>query len=475
MSTYTGRYVRSHGATWNNTPLPAGEWTIGDHLSEIGARAVLCGKTHMTADIEGMQRLGIDPDGPQGKLMAQCGFEVWDRLDGLHPATGKKQPSHYQDYLRAQGYACDNPWEDYANSAEDAHGNLLPGWFMENADKPARIAEEHSETPYATMRAMEFMEQAGDEPFCLHLSYIKPHWPFIAPAPYHNMYGQDDVIPVVRSYGELNGAHPVMAAYQKLRANAIFARDGVREHVIPTYMGLITQIDDQIGRLMAWMEETGRDKDTMIVFTSDHGDYMGDHWMGEKELFHDVSVRVPLIIVDPDAAADGTRGTTNDHLVESIDLIPTFVEWMGGEVRSEVPLLRGQDVTWRNFAFSEYDYSWRLAREVLDVPVSDCRLVMVTDGRWKYVHCVGFDPILFDLENDPDELVDLGTAPEHADVRARLKEAILDWSLQHHNRTTISDADIARRGGTEHKVGIYIGFWDQAEADAAHELGHSGN
>lgn len=482
MSTYTGRYVRSHGSTWNNTPLNAGEWTIGDHLSEIGARAVLCGKTHMAADIEGMQRLGIDPDGAQGKRIAECGFEVWDRLDGLHPTQGKKKPSHYQEYLRAQGYDCENPWEDWANSAEGENGELLPGWFMENADKPARIAEEHSETPYSTMRAMEFMEQAGDDPFCLHLSFIKPHWPYIVPAPYHDMYGPDDVLPVVRSHGERNGAHPLLAAYQKLRASAVFDRDGVRERVIPAYMGLITQIDDQIGRLMAWMEETGRDKDTMIVFTSDHGDYMGDHWMGEKELFHDVSVRIPLIIVDPDAAADSTRGTTDARLVEAIDLLPTFVEWMGGTVRHEVlegrsllALLRGQDVTWREVAFSEYDYSWRKAREFLGTPIEDCRLVMATDGRWKYVHCVGLDPMLFDLDNDPNELEDLGRAPEHAEVRARLKDAIFDWSLAHHTRTTISDAEIARRSGKEHNAGIYIGFWDRAEAEEAHAAGESGN
>ncbi len=75
----------------------------------------------------------------------------------------------------------------------------------------------------------------------------------------------------------------------------------MRERVIPAYMGLISQIDDQIGRLIGYLDDKGLTDDTLIVFTSDHGDYLGDHWLGEKEMFHDPSVRIPLIVVDPSA------------------------------------------------------------------------------------------------------------------------------------------------------------------------------
>ena len=138
------------------------------------------------------------------------------------------------------------------------------------------------------------MEQAKDESWCLHLSYIKPHWPYIVPAPYHDMYGLEHIIPVNRSHLERQDPHPLMAAYYDYRYGRAFSRDDVREAVIPAYMGLITQIDDQIGRLMSYLEESSQINDTMIVFTSDHGDYLGDHWMGEKELFHDASARVPV-------------------------------------------------------------------------------------------------------------------------------------------------------------------------------------
>ena len=100
MSFYTGRYTRSHGALWNEHPLRVGEMTIGDHLRPLGTRTVLCGKTHMTADKEGMERLGIDASTGIGALVAECGFEIWDRNDGVVPDGAKKQPSHYNKHLR---------------------------------------------------------------------------------------------------------------------------------------------------------------------------------------------------------------------------------------------------------------------------------------------------------------------------------------------------------------------------------------
>ncbi|MDH3580689.1 MAG: sulfatase-like hydrolase/transferase [Hyphomicrobiales bacterium] len=482
MSFYTGRYVRSHGSTWNGIPLRVGELTLGDHLRELGIRTALCGKTHMAADEEGLVRLGIDPQSTIGVLQSECGFEPWDRLDGLHP-DGYDLPSHYNDYLRGLQFGGPNPWEQWANSAEGDDGEILSGWLYEHADKPARVPEEHSETPYSTTRAMEFIEQAGDMPWCLHLSYIKPHWPYIVPAPYHDMYGPDDVIQVVRSDEERANAHPLLQAYYQHRFSRVFDRDGVREHIIPAYMGLIKQIDDQLGRLWAFLEERGLFENTMIVFTSDHGDYLGDHWLGEKELFHDVSVKIPLIVYDPSSEADATRGTVSHALVEAIDLAPTFLEFAGGkakphilEGRSLLSEMRvpGQDQG-REIVIAEYDYSVRRARRMLDKEIDDCRLIMAFDGRWKYIHVEGMDPMLYDLQSDPQELKDIGRDPVHEDQRARLREAIFEWARKPHARVTATDDQIRARTGGESKRGILIGFWDKDDVAEAERDGESGN
>ena len=484
MSFYTGRYMRSHGANWNQFPLRVGEPTLGDHLNAIGVRNVLVGKTHMRADDAGMARLGIEPAGATGVHVAQCGFEPYERDDGLHPGAARENPT-YNDYLRAHGFAGANPWHDWANAAPSPNGEILSGWLLAHADKPARIPEEHSETPYMTRRAMEFIDAAAHDgrPWCLHLSYIKPHWPYIAPAPYHALYGRDAIVPPIRSELERADPHPVYRAFMQMRPSRNFARDQVRERVIPAYMGLIKQIDDQLGRLFRFLDDRDLTRSTMIVFTSDHGDYLGDHWLGEKDLFHEVSVKVPLIIADPSADADATRGSACDALVEAIDLAPTFIDRFGAtppahilEGRSLLPLLRGETpVAWRRQVFSEYDYSMQEARLTLDQPIADCRLFMVFDGRWKYVHAPGFRPMLHDLATDPDEFHDLGADPRFAPECDRLRAALLEWALRDHNRITMPDEQIAPYAGrAQLRNGILIGYWDEAEvAEAKARLGFS--
>ncbi|PLP58003.1 phosphonate monoester hydrolase [Mesorhizobium loti] len=485
MSAYTGRYMRSHGSTQNGVPLRVGEPTLGDHLREIGVRCALIGKTHMTADHEGMERLGISADSIIGVHLSECGFEPYERDDGLHPSSSYDPDPAYDAYLREQGFDADNPWEHWANSGEGEEDENFNGWLLVHADKAARIPEEHSETPYMTRRAMRFIDEAeaAGKPWCAHLSYIKPHWPYIVPAPYHAMYGKSDVQPAIRSEAERIAPNPVYEAFQQERYSRNFSRDEVREKVIPAYMGLIKQIDDQLGHLFAFMEERGLFENTMIVFTADHGDYLGDHWLGEKYMFHDVSVKVPMIVYDPSRDADGTRGTTSDALVEMIDLAPTFLDHFGGKPKSHVlegrslaPLLHGpKPDNWRRNAVSEYDYGADLARLKLDLPLSDCRLFMITDGRYKLIHGEGVPPMLFDRENDPHELSDLGQRAEFADVIANLREALFHWLVTPKNRITVEDRwltgddDKLRHFDPAIVPGILIGYWDEAELAGEHE------
>jgi arylsulfatase A-like enzyme len=476
MSFYTGRYMRSHGSHWNGWPLRVGEPTLGDHLKKIGVRNVLVGKTHMTPDFEGMKMLGIAPDTIIGVHVAQCGFEPYERDDGLHP-TGKARPK-YDAYLHQRGYNADNPWEHFANSGSADDGTLQNGWLLTHADKAARVAEEDSETPYMTRRAMDFITEAEDDgrPWCLHLSYIKPHWPYIAPEPYASMYSAADVQPAMRSEAERDNAHPVFAAYMDMRYSKNMSRDEAREKVIPTYMGLIKQIDDQMGVLMSFLESKDLLDTTMIVFTSDHGDYLGDHWMGEKDLFHDASAKIPLIVIDPSPEADATRGTVSDALVEAIDLAPTFIDYCGGtppdhilEGRSLMPLLRGAPPAgWRKVVFSEYDYAMQDVRLMLKQPIEQCRLFMVFDGRWKYIHASGFRPMLYDLESDPQELTDRGTDASCADVIARMQAVLFDWALHPKMHITTPNAKIAAYADQQLQVknGVLIGIWDETELAA---------
>lgn len=477
MSFYTGRYVSSHGASWNGFPLKVGEMTMGDYLRPLGVDTVLVGKTHMQPDTEGMERLGIDPQSIIGVRVSECGFDPYDRDDGLHAfgPDGRYDPRQprYNSWLNEKGYPGDNPWHDFANAAEGEGNSLASGWAMRHARKPARVAEEDSETPYMTRRAMEFMAEAGKRPWCLHLSYIKPHWPYIAPAPYNDMYGPDDVIPAVKSESERADPHPVYRAFMDYLVARNFSREEVRREVIPVYMGLIKQIDDQLGVLFAFMRERGLLDNTLVVFTSDHGDYLGDHWLGEKDLFHEPSVKIPLIVCDPSPEADGARGSICDAPVEAIDLLPTFLEALGSdpvaqshrlEGRSLLPWLRGETPDdWRTIAFSEYDYSVLPASAKLGIAPRDARLFMATDKRWKYVHAVGFRSMLFDMQSDPQEFHDLGADPDYAAERERLEAALSEWAMRQSQRTAISEQQILSARGKSQRKGILIGVWDETD------------
>ncbi len=475
MSFYTGRYVRSHGSTWNGFPLRVGEPTLGDHLREVGAKCALVGKTHMTPDAEGMKRLGITPESTIGALVAQCGFEEYVREDGTnHSDYPGRRAEDYDQYLRDHGMDGDNPWEEWANTGISPEGEMRSGWALENAPLPARVPKEHSETAWLTTRGIEFIEEQGEQPWLCHLSYIKPHWPYLAPAPYNDMYGASDLPPVNRSDAERETDHPLMQAWMDMRVSQTFSRDDVRNIVAPVYMGLIKELDDQMGRLFAYLRETGRMDDTMIVFCADHGDNMGDHWMGEKDLFFDCSAKIPLIVYDPRAQANGTRGTASDALVEGIDLAPTFVELMGGEAKPHImegrslsPLLHGTGADWRTYAVSEYDYATRKARRPVGVDQGDARLAMIYDGRWKYIHVEHMRPMLFDLETDPGELTDLATDPAYVDEITHLAALHFEWSRKHHNRITRSAKAVEAMTDKGEPPGIFIGYVDSDEMAAA--------
>jgi arylsulfatase A-like enzyme len=464
MSFYTGRYVSSHGATHNRVPLSVGEVTLGWHLRESGRTLTLCGKTHVLPDARGMRRLALDGQNDLTALLNEGWFQLVDRHDGHHG----EPDSAYADWLRARGYASRDPWTDYVIAVDGPDGPLS-GWKMRNARLPARVREEHSETAYTTDRAIDFLRAQGDAPWVLHLSYVKPHWPYIAPAPYHAMYSPNECLPVQRSPEERSdAAHPIFRAWQDEEVALNFQRDETIATVRPTYQGLISQVDAHLGRLWEEMERLGRWRDTLVIFTADHGDYLGDHWLGEKELFHDCVQRVPFMLYDPTPAADATRGNVDDRFVEAIDCVPTILDAVGAdparhvvEGRSLLPLVRSEAVDdWREAAFSELDWTFRGARRRLGEPTGQHMAWMVRTARWKYVHWTsGYRPQLFDLVQDPQEFHDLGADGTLAGVRDAMRHRLLTWFTKLKSRTTITWAEAEQRTDSHKKAGVLLGEW----------------
>lgn len=465
MSFYSGRYMSSHGSTWNHVPFPVCEVTLGDHLAAAGRVATLAGKTHVIPDIASLERLGLPRDSRDARMRLDGGFGELDRYDG-HAPPGRE--SGYADYLRAHGYDHDDPWNQYVVGAFDEVGAHANGWLLRNAHLPAKVREEHSETAYMTDRALEYLHGQGDKPWVLHLSYIKPHWPLMAPAPYNAMYRGADTGRILRADPARENPHPVLQAYRNTHEDCLsYGRETVVRHVRPTYMGLMRQVDDHLQRVLDYLEASGLAQETLIIFTADHGDHLGDHGLGEKELFYEQAVRVPMIVVDPRPSADATRGSANMSMVEAVDILPTILDALGlpaaphvVEGRSLLPQLQGQTHTqWRDAVFSELDYAFRDARRELGRSVDECQAWMVRTERWKYVHWRGMRPQLFDMEGDPDELVDLGDVAGYEVVRQEMKDRLIDWQQSRKVRTTVSHATVERRTEDWKGNGLFIGVW----------------
>ncbi len=467
MSYYTGRYPISHGATWNRVPLSIGEVTLGEYLRASGAQPRqdlwLAGKSHVMPDEAGLQRLSIPRGSELEYQLRHGGFRELDRHDGHHET---RDDGGYSGWLRAQGYEGPQPWSDYVISAINEAGQVVSGWQMRNVHLPSRVLEPHSETAYMTTQAIDFMRRQGEQPWVLHLSYVKPHWPYMAPAPYNSMYTYDQCLPTVKRESERHQAHPVVEAYRQHPESQTFSSDEVVRHVRPAYQGLIKQLDDHLGRLFDEMGRLGRLDDTMIIFCADHGDFLGDHWLGEKELFYDTVQRVPFIVADPRRSADATRGVVDDRFVECVDVVPTILDALGLPIpdhriegRSLIPLLEGRTPDWRDFVYSELDYAFKGARLQLGRGPQQCRAFSIRTADHRYVNWLDLPEQLFDLRQDPDQFSDLGADRSSEAQRQIMRGRLADFLARRKHRTTITDESIAQRTDNSRAAGVFYGEW----------------
>ncbi len=211
---------------------------------------------------------------------------------------------------------------------------------------------------------------------------------------------------------------------------------------------------------MAFLKSSGLIDRTLIIFTSDHGEQMGDHWLLGKCGYFDASYRIPLIIRDPRASADATRGQVVERFTENVDIMPTMLAAIGAPIPPQCdgldlgPFLRneGAPASWRTEAHWEYDFrdvTDQAAEATLGLTLHQCSLNVIRDERFKYVHFNRLPPLLFDLQADPDELNDLAGDPAYAPVMLEYAQKLLSWRMTHDEQTlthlALTDAGVASR------------------------------
>jgi choline-sulfatase len=265
-----------------------------------------------------------------------------------------------------------------------------------------------------------------EQPFALCVGFIAPHDPWVVPEPYFSMYYPDVDLPTMPP-GHLENLPPaarVRRISSSVKGSSIQCR---ARSTRAAYFGMITRVDEQIGRLLDCLEEQGLADTTVVLHTSDHGEMLGEHGLWRKSNFYDQSARVPLQLRLPGGAFAGRQV---EECVSLVDATATILELAGVSVperaaarldgASLLPGLRG-DLPWRDEVFSEY-----LAHG------NDRPRAMVRRGHWKlcYGHVPGGPPQLelYDLAADPGEFDNLAGRPEHAAIEAELLARLLaDW------------------------------------------------
>ncbi len=446
-SLYTGMYLQNHRVGRNGSPLDARHTNVALEARRLGYEPALFGYTDTAADPRGLEPTDPALESYEGVLPGMV--EVMRLHDDLGP---------WLAWLARHGYPVPpkgtRHLDIYAPAAGRDGGGGGGGGGPTHA--PPVYAAEHSLAAFMTDGMIQYIEGQHGRPWFVHASYWHPHPPFIAPEPYNAQY-EPAAVPGPRraaTPAEEGAQHPFAAwrlgtlrnRYWTLGAETCptTMTDAETAQLRATYYGMIGEVEHQLGRLIDWLRETGQYESTLIVVTSDHGEQLGDHWALGKETYWDESFHIPLIVRDPRRQADATRGRQIDAFTESIDVMPTILEWLGLDVPRQcdgyslMPWVGGASPEhWRDSVHWEYDFRdlrGQKPEAAMGLVSDECHLSVIRDRKYKYVHFAALPPLFFDLERDPDQRVNLADDPAYAALVLRYAQKMLTWRMLNDER-----------------------------------------
>ena len=431
-SMHTSLYMQSNRCVVNGAPLDRRFTNWALEVGKAGYRPSLFGYTDSAIDPR-----GLDPEDPRLRHYS----EPLPGIDTYTPMVDEVS-SEWVEYLRGKGYALpERPWSLYSRLVDgvdwaDGGDSVLP-MAMRRADH---------ETFYMTERCIDWIRQQ-ERPWITHLSLLRPHPPFAAPEPYNRIYAPGDMPLPLRapSAEEEARQHPLLDYF--INHSRFRAPDNPRQtqQDMANYYGLMHEVDDNLGRLFDAIKARDEWEKTLVIFTSDHGEQLGDHWLMSKLGYFDQSYHIPLIIRDPRPESDASRGRVIEDFTENVDLVPTLLDWLGLEIPSQcdgfslLPALRSGAMPggWREHAFWECDF-----RDVRDdslerhlgLTLHQCNLSVLRDHEFKYVHFGALPPLFFDLREDPGEFVNRAEDPAYQGRVLDYAQAMLSLKMNHAER-----------------------------------------
>ena len=248
------------------------------------------------------------------------------------------------------------------------------------------------------------------KPWCLFVGFVTPHFPLVVPDHYWNLYDPDALPLPVQYAPEHWSRHPVLELKRRQEALDVPFDEGTIRNAMRAYYGLVSFLDAQVGQVLETLRETGLEASTRVIYSTDHGEMLGEHGLWWKSAMYESAVAVPLIVAGPDVPAGRVVGA-NAMLV---DVFPSILEAVGSHPAPEDRDLPGRSL----WGLAREDTRPRTAFSEYHAIFSPTGIFMVRTTRYKYVHYVGYPSQLFDLIADPEETRDLGTDPAEADIRA---------------------------------------------------------
>lgn len=383
-SLHAGKMPFSIGMYDNASEFRAGIPTFAHYLRDMGYRVELSGKMHFV--------------GP-------------DQLHG------------YDRRLTTEIYPANFAWTvDWSKGREYRPTNLTMAPVIESGPCIRTLQMDYDdEVEYHSVQALyDLARKRDDKPFMLTVSFTHPHSPFVINQAYWDLYDHDAIdLPAVPQ-PSLNEMDHLSRNLHYCQARHLFTvTDEHKRAARHAYYGMLSYIDDKIGKLVATLEETGLSDNTIIIFTADHGEMMGERGMWFKQHFFEWAARIPLVMHWPQKWAPARI----DKNVSLLDLMPTLLDAAHGgaytdlaeplDGQSLIPALEGDLTGLGDVAISEF---------AADGSTGPSR--MVKKGPWKFMYLEGVDVRLYNLDADPLEQTDLANDPDYADIRADL-EAIL--------------------------------------------------
>lgn len=416
-SLFTGRYGHSHRVLENDARLAPFEPHLFKVLKQAGYRLGYVGKNHLLETNE---------------------FANFDFVAGheSEPAIGER--ARFKAFAKERGSRL-RQIGAWASSA----------WYD--------LDEKWSDAYIDRERAIEFLRKApANQPFCLGVSFIEPHVPHVAPRKFEAQYPLDQIrLPAVKP-GVLQNKAPRYQIKQAVQ-NALTATETDRRRYLAVYFSMISWVDENLGAILETLQARGLRDNTIIVFTSDHGDFGFDYGLCKKDLVMlDVLMRVPFFISWPGRLQPRV---VSDTLVEQVDVLPTLLDLcqvpipFGVQGKTFGPLLRGESTRHKEAVHGEICYPWmrnlyqdadsfqKAWQEAQSTPGHPLRFTapfnvpgdyskMLRTRQWKYIwYGTGFEE-LYDLRADPREETNLATSPEHQPILSDLRLQLFRWQAE---------------------------------------------